>query len=157
MWFLYRVLQLLFSQESAANALSKLYYPPVAAVSISYPKEAIRTECLIDGELKGFGQLHPRTQGVETLGKNKTKSCNSNLLSCQNVLITFMPLFSDLFRNYIQLLALSKSSTARKNLAVELHRRIYQHRGSLQGNKQTTRTCNTFFLEQERFKNRPFP
>lgn len=54
--------------ESAANALSKLYYPPVAAVSISYPKEAIRTECLIDGELKGFGQLHPRTQGVETLG-----------------------------------------------------------------------------------------
>ncbi|KAG7553326.1 Amine oxidase [Arabidopsis thaliana x Arabidopsis arenosa] len=54
--------------ESAANALSKLYYPPVAAVSVSYPKEAIRTECLIDGELKGFGQLHPRTQGVETLG-----------------------------------------------------------------------------------------
>ncbi|KAL1206252.1 Protoporphyrinogen oxidase 1 [Cardamine amara subsp. amara] len=54
--------------ESAANALSKLYYPPVAAVSVSYPKEAIRAECLIDGELKGFGQLHPRTQGVETLG-----------------------------------------------------------------------------------------
>lgn len=63
------MLQLLSSQESAANALSKLYYPPVAAVSVSYPKEAIRTECLIDGELKGFGQLHPRTQGVETLGK----------------------------------------------------------------------------------------
>ncbi|XP_058196564.1 protoporphyrinogen oxidase 1, chloroplastic isoform X2 [Rhododendron vialii] len=53
---------------SAADALSKLYYPPVAAVSISYPKEAIRTKCLIDGELKGFGQLHPRSQGVETLG-----------------------------------------------------------------------------------------
>ncbi|KAJ4914697.1 hypothetical protein Rs2_00247 [Raphanus sativus] len=54
--------------DSAAEALSKLYYPPVAAVSISYPKEAIRSECLIDGELKGFGQLHPRTQKVETLG-----------------------------------------------------------------------------------------
>lgn len=54
--------------DSAAEALSKLYYPPVAAVSISYPKEAIRNECLIDGELKGFGQLHPRTQKVETLG-----------------------------------------------------------------------------------------
>ncbi|XP_028770972.1 protoporphyrinogen oxidase 1, chloroplastic-like [Neltuma alba] len=53
---------------TAADALSKFYYPPVAAVSISYPKEAIRTECLIDGELKGFGQLHPRSQGVETLG-----------------------------------------------------------------------------------------
>ena len=57
-------------QTVAADALSKFYYPPVAAVSISYPKEAIRTECLIDGELKGFGQLHPRTQGVETLGKS---------------------------------------------------------------------------------------
>ncbi|RWW32798.1 hypothetical protein GW17_00002522 [Ensete ventricosum] len=55
-------------QNDAADALSKFYYPPVAAVSISYPKEAIRKECLIDGELKGFGQLHPRSQGVETLG-----------------------------------------------------------------------------------------
>jgi hypothetical protein len=57
-----------FLQAAAADALSKFYYPPVAAVSISYPKEAIRTECLINGELKGFGQLHPRSQGVETLG-----------------------------------------------------------------------------------------
>ncbi|GAA0138304.1 oxidase [Lithospermum erythrorhizon] len=54
--------------DTAADALSKFYYPPVAAVTVSYPKEAIRQECLIDGELKGFGQLHPRTQGVETLG-----------------------------------------------------------------------------------------
>ncbi|GAB4830647.1 fatty-acyl coenzyme A oxidase [Ancistrocladus abbreviatus] len=53
---------------AAADALSKFYYPPVAAVSLSYPKEAIRSECLIDGELKGFGQLHPRSQGMETLG-----------------------------------------------------------------------------------------
>ncbi|KAF9619554.1 hypothetical protein IFM89_007381 [Coptis chinensis] len=53
---------------ATADGLSKFYYPPVAAVSISYPKEAIRKECLIDGELRGFGQLHPRSQGVETLG-----------------------------------------------------------------------------------------
>lgn len=53
---------------AAADALSKFYYPPVAAVTLSYPKEAIRSERLIDGELKGFGQLHPRSQGVETLG-----------------------------------------------------------------------------------------
>ncbi|XP_077240531.1 protoporphyrinogen oxidase, chloroplastic-like [Tasmannia lanceolata] len=52
----------------AADALSNFYYPPVAAVTLSYPKEAIRQECLIEGELKGFGQLHPRSQGVETLG-----------------------------------------------------------------------------------------
>ncbi|XP_068303977.1 protoporphyrinogen oxidase 1, chloroplastic-like [Pyrus communis] len=53
---------------AAADALSKFYYPPVAAVSISYPREAIRTECLVGGELKGFGQLHPRSQGLKTLG-----------------------------------------------------------------------------------------
>ncbi|XP_020254374.1 protoporphyrinogen oxidase, chloroplastic [Asparagus officinalis] len=40
--------------NDAADALSKFYYPPVAAVSISYA-------------IKGFGQLHPRSQGVETL------------------------------------------------------------------------------------------
>ncbi|RZC88160.1 hypothetical protein C5167_015962 [Papaver somniferum] len=54
--------------SAVADSLSKFYYPPVAAVSISYPFEAIKRERLIDGELKGFGQLHPRTQGVETLG-----------------------------------------------------------------------------------------
>ncbi|XP_019163188.1 PREDICTED: protoporphyrinogen oxidase, chloroplastic isoform X2 [Ipomoea nil] len=54
--------------DAAADALAKFYYPPVAAVTISYPEKAIRDECLIDGELKGFGQLHPRSQGVETLG-----------------------------------------------------------------------------------------
>lgn len=52
----------------AADELSKFYYPPVAAVSVSYPKDAIRADRLIDGQLKGFGQLHPRSQGVETLG-----------------------------------------------------------------------------------------
>lgn len=56
-------------QAVAADSLSEFYYPPVAAVTVSYPKEAIREERLIDGELQGFGQLHPRSQGVETLGK----------------------------------------------------------------------------------------
>ncbi|CAI5485626.1 unnamed protein product [Closterium sp. Naga37s-1] len=53
---------------AAAAALSSFYYPPVAAVTISYPKEAIREDRLVGGELKGFGQLHPRTQGIVTLG-----------------------------------------------------------------------------------------
>lgn len=54
--------------QSAADSLAKFYYPPVAAVTISYPKSAIREERLVDGELKGFGQLHPRSQGIQTLG-----------------------------------------------------------------------------------------
>ncbi|KAJ8565794.1 hypothetical protein K7X08_008370 [Anisodus acutangulus] len=53
---------------AAADALSNFYYPPVAAVTVSYPKESICDERLVDGELRGFGQLHPRSQGVETLG-----------------------------------------------------------------------------------------
>ncbi|CAM8943513.1 unnamed protein product [Rhodiola kirilowii] len=53
----------------AADLLSKFYYPPVAAVSVSYSKDSVRPECLMDGELKGFGQLHPRSQGIETLAQ----------------------------------------------------------------------------------------
>lgn len=43
--------------------LGELYYPPVGAVTLSYPESAIR-----GGKLVGFGQLHPRSQGVTTLG-----------------------------------------------------------------------------------------
>ncbi|KAJ0113352.1 hypothetical protein Patl1_00769 [Pistacia atlantica] len=72
---------------AAADALSQFYYPPVAAVSISYPEEAIRTECLIDGELKGFGQLHPRSQGVETLGTIYSSSLFPNRAPAGRVLL----------------------------------------------------------------------
>ncbi|BBM99442.1 protoporphyrinogen/coproporphyrinogen III oxidase [Marchantia polymorpha subsp. ruderalis] len=54
--------------EKTSNALAKFYYPPVAAVTISYPKSAIKEERIVDGQLKGFGQLHPRSQGIQTLG-----------------------------------------------------------------------------------------
>eukprot|EP00271_Cylindrocystis_brebissonii_P010529 TRINITY_DN26728_c0_g1_i1.p1 TRINITY_DN26728_c0_g1~~TRINITY_DN26728_c0_g1_i1.p1 ORF type:complete len:583 (-),score=118.96 TRINITY_DN26728_c0_g1_i1:385-2133(-) len=53
--------------ESAA-ALSSFYYPPVCAVTLTYPQSAVRDDRLVNGELKGFGQLHPRSQGVTTLG-----------------------------------------------------------------------------------------
>jgi oxygen-dependent protoporphyrinogen oxidase len=56
-------------QQSAANSLLKFHYPPVAAVTIAYPKSAVREDRLVDGELKGFGQLHPRSQGIQTLGE----------------------------------------------------------------------------------------
>ncbi|KAF5455504.1 hypothetical protein F2P56_025071 [Juglans regia] len=71
----------------AADALSKFYYPPVASVSISYPKEAIRTERLINGELNGFGQLHPRSQGVETLGTIYSSSLFPNRVPAGRVLL----------------------------------------------------------------------
>ncbi|XP_078158608.1 flavin containing amine oxidoreductase family [Carex rostrata] len=54
--------------SEAADALEKFYYPPVAAVTVSYEEGAIRKECQINGKLQGFGQLHPRSQGIETLG-----------------------------------------------------------------------------------------
>ncbi|CAI9104849.1 OLC1v1003625C1 [Oldenlandia corymbosa var. corymbosa] len=72
---------------ATADALSKFYYPPVAAVTVSYPREAIREDCLIDGELKGFGQLHPRSQGVETLGTIYSSSLFPNRAPSGEVLL----------------------------------------------------------------------
>ncbi|EFJ23527.1 hypothetical protein SELMODRAFT_103055 [Selaginella moellendorffii] len=53
---------------AVSDALSEIFYPPVVAVTLSYPKSAIREDRLSNGVLSGFGQLHPRSQGVETLG-----------------------------------------------------------------------------------------
>jgi len=53
-----------------AEALDSFYYPPVGAVTLAYPESAIRQERLAigGGKLAGFGQLHPRSQGIVTLG-----------------------------------------------------------------------------------------
>ncbi len=53
-----------------AEALEQFYYPPVGAVTVAYPESAIREDRLAvgGGKLAGFGQLHPRTQGIVTLG-----------------------------------------------------------------------------------------
>jgi oxygen-dependent protoporphyrinogen oxidase len=61
----------LFQQEipEASEALNSFDYPPVAAVTLTYPESAILSDRLDDsGSLPGFGQLHPRTQGITTLG-----------------------------------------------------------------------------------------
>lgn len=54
---------------AAHDALKTLDYPPVAAVTISYPLSAVRDDRKdANGAVPGFGQLHPRSQGVTTLG-----------------------------------------------------------------------------------------
>ncbi|KAI8468570.1 MAG: flavin-containing amine oxidoreductase-domain containing protein [Monoraphidium minutum] len=54
---------------AAADALAGFDYPPVAAVTLAYPQTAVRDDRrAADGSVPGFGQLHPRTQGVTTLG-----------------------------------------------------------------------------------------
>ena len=54
----------------AADALDSFYYPPVGAVTVAYPESAIREDRLAvgGGKMAGFGQLHPRSQGIVTLG-----------------------------------------------------------------------------------------
>lgn len=61
--------------STAADALSSFDYPPVAAVTLTYPESALRPDRLdANGNLPGFGQLHPRTQGIVTLGTIYTSS-----------------------------------------------------------------------------------
>jgi oxygen-dependent protoporphyrinogen oxidase len=50
-----------------------IYHPPVAAVTVAYPKSSFRDQELPNGfgnlqDLPGFGSLNPRTEGVRTLG-----------------------------------------------------------------------------------------
>eukprot|EP00565_Helicotheca_tamesis_P002059 CAMPEP_0185730240 /NCGR_PEP_ID=MMETSP1171-20130828/9076_1 /TAXON_ID=374046 /ORGANISM="Helicotheca tamensis, Strain CCMP826" /LENGTH=606 /DNA_ID=CAMNT_0028399251 /DNA_START=115 /DNA_END=1935 /DNA_ORIENTATION=+ len=50
-----------------------VYYPPVAAVTVAYPKSSFKDVELANGfgnlqNLPGFGSLNPRTEGVRTLG-----------------------------------------------------------------------------------------
>mmetsp|Transcript_6403 Transcript_6403/g.13996 ORF Transcript_6403/g.13996 Transcript_6403/m.13996 type:complete len:583 (+) Transcript_6403:132-1880(+) len=54
--------------EEAAEALNEIKYPRVAAVTVEYPKSAFREPEHGKGAVNGFGQLHPRSQGIRTLG-----------------------------------------------------------------------------------------
>lgn len=57
-----------------SNILRKgVYHPPVAAVTVAYPKSSFNNVELPNGfgnlqNLPGFGSLNPRTEGVRTLG-----------------------------------------------------------------------------------------
>jgi oxygen-dependent protoporphyrinogen oxidase len=61
--------------EKVRNEIGRLgvYYPPVAAVTVAYPKSSFKDVDLPNGfgnlqDLPGFGSLNPRTEGVRTLG-----------------------------------------------------------------------------------------
>jgi oxygen-dependent protoporphyrinogen oxidase len=53
----------------AHSQLNSFFYPPVGSVVLSYPESALRDEMFqADGRVNAFGELHPRTQDVTTLG-----------------------------------------------------------------------------------------
>lgn len=63
----------LFSRERDVINRKGIYYPPVAAVTVAYPKAAFKDVELDNDfgnlrDLPGFGSLNPRSEGVRTLG-----------------------------------------------------------------------------------------
>jgi len=56
------------TSADAADALDEIKYPRVAAVTVEYPKSAFREPEHGKGIVNGFGQLHPRSQKIRTLG-----------------------------------------------------------------------------------------
>eukprot|EP00571_Detonula_confervacea_P010402 CAMPEP_0172302874 /NCGR_PEP_ID=MMETSP1058-20130122/4513_1 /TAXON_ID=83371 /ORGANISM="Detonula confervacea, Strain CCMP 353" /LENGTH=576 /DNA_ID=CAMNT_0013013523 /DNA_START=56 /DNA_END=1786 /DNA_ORIENTATION=- len=69
----------LFTKERAIVNRKGIYYPPVAAVTLAYPKSTFVDMELSNGfgnlqNLPGFGMLNPRTEGVRTLGTLWTSS-----------------------------------------------------------------------------------
>ena len=63
----------LFTRERQIINRKGVYYPPVAAVTLAYPKKAFKDIELTNDfgnlqNLPGFGLLNPRTEGVRTLG-----------------------------------------------------------------------------------------
>lgn len=69
----------LFTRERAIVNRKGIYYPPVAAVTLAYPKSTFVDMELSNDfgnlqNLPGFGMLNPRSEGVRTLGTLWTSS-----------------------------------------------------------------------------------
>lgn len=68
----------------AAEALEGIRYPRVAAVTVEYHKSAFREPAHGKGIVNGFGQLHPRSQGIRTLGTIYSSSLFPNRMPDEN-------------------------------------------------------------------------
>lgn len=68
----------------AAEALEGIRYPRVAAVTVEYHKSAFREPAHGKGIVNGFGQLHPRSQGIRTLGTIYSSSLFPNRMPDDN-------------------------------------------------------------------------
>jgi len=86
----------LFTRERSIIQRKGIYYPPVAAVILAYPKSAFKdVEPANDfgnlRDLPGFGSLNPRSEGIRTLGTLWSSSlfpgrCPSNY----NILLNYI-------------------------------------------------------------------
>ena len=63
----------IFGQVREPISRNGIYHPPVAAVTVAYPKDSFKDVELDNGfgplrDMPGFCSLNPRTEGVRTLG-----------------------------------------------------------------------------------------
>jgi oxygen-dependent protoporphyrinogen oxidase len=86
----------LFTKYRDSIQRTGIYYPPVAAVTLAYPKTSFRDVELTNGfgklyNLPGFGLLNPRSEGIRTLGSLWTSSLFPNRCPPEyNILLNYI-------------------------------------------------------------------
>ena len=86
----------LFTKYRDGIQRNGIYYPPVAAVTLAYPKTSFRDVELSNGfgklcNLPGFGLLNPRSEGIRTLGSLWSSSLFPNRCPPEyNILLNYI-------------------------------------------------------------------